>query len=180
MLSTGVPLLLSGDEVGKTQFGNNNPYCQDNEISWFDWSLTKTNEELFRFFRLMIEFRNANSLLRRDDFFDGAINKRGLKDIDWHGCKLHSPGWMDPASKILSFTMGAFEEKEPDIHVMMNMDQEPLMFDIPVIEERQWYRFVDTWLPVSEDILERGQEKLYGEHQYLVNPYSIVILISKA
>jgi glycogen operon protein len=180
MLSTGVPMLLSGDEVGKMQFGNNNPYCQDNEISWFDWSLTKTNEELFRFFRLMIEFRNANSLLRRDDFFDGAINKRGLKDIDWHGCKLHSPGWMDPASKILSFTMGAFEEKEPDIHVMMNMDQEPLMFDIPVIEERQWYRFVDTWLPVSEDILERGQEKLYGEHQYLVNPYSIVILISKA
>jgi glycogen operon protein len=180
MLSTGVPMLLSGDEVGKTQFGNNNPYCQDNEISWFDWSLTKTNEELFRFFRLMIEFRNANSLLRRDDFFDGTINKRGLKDIDWHGCKLHSPGWMDPTSKVLSFTMGAFEEKEPDIHVMMNMDHEPLMFDIPAIEERRWYRFVDTWLPMSEDILERGQEKLYVEHQYLVDPYSIVILVSKA
>ena len=76
--------------------------------------------------------------------------------------------------------MGAFEEREPDIHVMMNMDHEPLTFDIPAIDGRHWYRFVDTWLPMSEDILERGHEKLYEEQQYLVNPYSIVILISKA
>ncbi|MBM2815570.1 MAG: glycogen debranching enzyme GlgX [Ignavibacteria bacterium] len=180
LTSIGVPMILSGDEVGKSQNGNNNAYCQNNEISWFDWELIEKNKELFRFFKIMIQFRNKNSLLRRDNFFSGAFNGRGLKDIDWHGCNLYSPGWDNFESTVLAFTMGAFEENEPDIHVMMNMDYMPLSFEIPELKGgRKWYRFADTFLGSPNDISEIGNELLLENNEYIVNQYSIVILISK-
>ncbi|MDQ1265435.1 MAG: isoamylase [Bacteroidota bacterium] len=180
MLSVGVPMILSGDEAGKTQFGNNNAYCMDNELSWFDWNLVKKDNDILRFFKSMIQFRKRNSSLRRENFFNGSINKRGFKDIEWHGCRLYSPGWDDASSKALAFTMGAFAKGEPDIHVMMNMDYQTLSFEIPAINGgRKWYRFADTNLSYPDDITESGKEVSIDDSKYLVNPYSIVILISK-
>jgi len=84
-LSQGVPMLLSGDEIGRTQNGNNNGYCQDNDLNWFDWDLAKENKDLFRFFKNLIAFRKKNSSLRKGRFFDGKTNDQGLPEIEWHG-----------------------------------------------------------------------------------------------
>lgn len=178
--SIGVPMILSGDEAGKSQFGNNNVYCQDNEISWFDWELPKKNNELFNFFKGMIKFRKSNSFLNRTSFFNGDVNSRGLKDIEWHGCKLYEPGWNDPESNVLAYTMGAFDAKEPDIHVMINSNFTPLSFDIPALPAgRKWYRLVDTSLPGGDDIVNPNFAIEISDNFYFVNEYSVVILISK-
>ena len=78
MLSRGVPMILSGDEVRRTQRGNNNAYNQDNATSWFDWTLVEKNAEVLRFFRRMIAFRKANDVLTRPHFYRGETNERGL------------------------------------------------------------------------------------------------------
>lgn len=176
--SQGVPMILSGDEVGKSQAGNNNVYCQDNETAWFDWTLVDKNSDLLRFFKSMIKFRRDNDSLRRGDFYRGNTNKRGLKDIDWHGCKLYSPGWNDTSSKVLAFTIASFSDDHPDIHVMMNMEYQALEFEMPTLNDGNWYRFVDTDLDSPDDIIENSDIKI-TTNTYDVPPYSVVILISK-
>ncbi len=178
MLSVGIPMICMGDEVRRTQKGNNNAYCQDNEISWFDWDLVEKNNHMLRFWRLMIDFRKRHPTLLRDYYFTGTENKRGLKDIDWHGCKLHSPGWDDPSARALAFTMGEFGAGE-DIHVMLNMYSESLEFEIPRIKGRKWYRVVDTFLPAPQDITEVGEEIGINGNTYFVSGRSVVVLVSK-
>ena len=178
-LSRGVPMFQMGNETGRTQGGNNNAYCQDNPVSWFDWTLPEKNACLFRFFKLLIEFRKNNSLLKKGDFFTGALNERGLKDIEWHGLRLHSPGWDDPAAKVLAFTMGSFTDGEPDIHVMLNMDESDFEFDNPENRERTWHRFVDTSLPSPQDIMPLKKEPAISGPTYLVKSHSSVILVSR-
>ncbi|OEH93832.1 glycogen debranching protein GlgX [Bacillus solimangrovi] len=181
MLSQGIPMILAGDEVGRTQRGNNNAYCQDNDISWFNWNMVEQNLDLFHFFKNMIAFRKDHEILRRGRFFDGFVNSRGLKDIDWHGCELHAPGWQDKNSRVLSFTMGALKDADTDIHVMMNMENEQsLSFKLPQLNrERTWHRFVDTSLESPDDIVLKGEEIVIEGVEYEVNPHSVVILISK-
>src|ERR1019366_9660663 len=89
MLSQGIPMFVSGDEVRRTQWGNNNAYCQDNEMSWFDWGLVEKHGDMLRFFTKMIAFRKQHAILRRGKFFSGEVNQRGLADISWHGCRLN-------------------------------------------------------------------------------------------
>jgi glycogen operon protein len=180
LLSQGVPMIVAGDEVRRTQQGNNNAYCQDNEISWFDWNLVHQNADIFRFFKLMINFRNSycHSALRRRNFFSGAVNERGLADISWHGTNLYSPGWDDPNARCLAFTLGGFHG-EPDIHVMLNMHWEQLDFEIPAVESREWYEVVNTAKAFPFDIVEPGQEILVSGNKYSVSDRSIVVLVSK-
>jgi glycogen operon protein len=188
MLSQGVPMFVSGDEVRRTQKGNNNAYCQDNEISWFDWRLTEKNHDMFRFFKQMITFRKSHSILKRDRFFTGQANQRGLPDISWHGCRLNSPGWYDPGSRVLAFTMGGFSEEENslddvDLHIMLNMEWEDLDFDIPPLAERRWYRVVDTGQPspldIADNMAELGEEAIVSGNVCRVTNRSIVVLISR-
>jgi isoamylase len=187
LLSQGVPMILSGDEIRRTQQGNNNAYCQDNEISWFDWSLVDKNHDLYRFFKHMIAFRKTLPTLRRDHFFNGQTNERGLADISWHGCRLYSPGWGDASSKVLAFTLGGFPQKDgsssTDIHVMLNMDWHDLDFDVPPLDNRRWYRVVDTALDTPHDIvdlpLEPGEENRLTASTYHVKNRSVVVLISR-
>ena len=108
LLAQGVPMVLAGDEVRRTQKGNNNAYCQDNEISWFDWRLLEKHGELFRFWKLMIDFRKRHPAIHRSRFFDGKVNDRGLPDVSWHGCQLLHPGWDDPNARALAFTLAGF------------------------------------------------------------------------
>jgi glycogen operon protein len=178
LLSQGIPMILAGDEVRRTQKGNNNPYCQNNEISWFDWDLVEKNSDILRFFKLMIAFRKRYGNLCRRGFFNGEVNERGLVDISWHGCKLFSPGWHDPNSKVLAYTLGGFEG-ETDIHVMLNMHWEALDFEIPQIEGRNWYKVVDTALVSPMDIVEPCQEVVVSGNNYLVKDRSVVVLISE-
>ncbi len=179
LLAQGVPMLVMGDEVGRTQRGNNNAYCQDNEISWFDWSLVEENGDLLRFWQLMIRRRKQLAELLRPRYFTGERNERGLPDISWHGTQLEAPGWNDPDARVLAFTLAGFGA-DPDIHVMINMYWEELTFDLPTIADHQWRRSVDTALPSPHDIADFGQEVAVGGDSYRVAGRSVVVVQSAA
>jgi isoamylase len=178
MLSRGVPMFVAGDEARNTQYGNNNAYCQDNDVSWFDWSRPEKHSDLLRFWQRMIAFRKKHAAVRKNAFYTGEVNKRGLKDITWHGTKLYSPGWGDTQARALGFTL-AGSDLEPDIHVMMNMYWDALDMDVPVIPGRQWARAIDTSMPSPSDIAEPGKEVAYPGESYRVNARSIVVLVNK-
>ena len=178
LLSQGVPMILGGDEFGRTQQGNNNGYCQDNEINWFDWNLIDKNAEIFRFFKSMIAFRKRYGSLCRRGFFNGEINERGLADISWHGCQLNQPGWNDPNSRAIAYTLGGFNEAV-DVHVMLNMYWSGLEFEIPQLKSRNWFKVIDTAQESPLDILDPCQEVLIEEDRYLVGDRSIVVLVSQ-
>ena len=177
LLSQGVPMLLAGDEVRRTQQGNNNAYCQDNEISWFEWTLLSRHAGLFRFFQHLIAFRKRYATLRRRRFFTGQLSEYGLRDIDWHGCHLFTPDWQDPASRTLAFTIWGFW-LDDDLHVMLNMEQTAREFELPQLEERSWFKAIDTALPSPLDFAEPGQAKLVISTHSLVESHSVVVLIS--
>jgi glycogen operon protein len=178
LLSQGVPTIVMGDEVRRTQKGNNNAYCQDNEISWFDWNLVEKNSEMLRFWQQMIKFRRQHSVIHRSRFFTGAINDRGLPDISWHGCELNTPNWNDPNARSLAFTLAGFDG-ESDLHVMCNMYWDALEFALPTVPGRRWYRSVDTAQLSPLDIAEAGMEEEITSSHYLVSGRSVVVLISQ-
>jgi glycogen operon protein len=178
MLSRGVPMFVAGDESRNTQYGNNNAYCQDNEVGWFDWIKPEKHADLYRFWKLMIAFRKKHPALRKNSFFTGEVNQRGLKDVSWHGTVLNAPGWDDSQARALGFTLAGFEN-EPDIHVMMNMYWEPLDMAVPVIPARLWTRAVDTSLPSPSDIADPGTEIMCSDQSYRVNGRSVVVLVNK-
>jgi len=178
LLSRGVPMILGGDETRRTQRGNNNAYCQDNEISWFDWALACRNAGLLRFFERMIAFRKAHSALRRGQFCGIAVNDRGLPEIFWHGTRLNAPGWDDPDARALAFTIAGFGG-EPDLHVMMNMYWELLAFEVPVISGRDWFTAVDTAQASPRDIADSGDEQAFFGDWCTVQERSIIVLVGR-
>jgi isoamylase len=178
LLSQGVPMLLAGDEIRRTQQGNNNAYCQNNALGWFDWQLVDKDAALLRFCQRMIAFRKAHPNLRRARFLRGDGDANGPKEIDWHGCKLFSPGWFDPDSRVLAFTLWGNGE-DNDIHVMLNMDMQDLGFEIPHLQEKRWHQVINTALASPQDVAEADQEVAYDADSYLVEKHSVVVLISK-
>jgi glycogen operon protein len=171
-------MLLGGDEFRRTQMGNNNAYCQDNELSWYDWALADKNADMVRFFASMVAFRKRFPTLRRDDFYSGKVNGHGVPEIAWHGCRLGEAGWNDPMCRVLSFTLGALDD-EPDLHVMLNMYDLGLDFELPVFAGRGWARAIDTAKPSPTDILEPGQEAPVEDPTYHVFGRSAVVLVSE-
>ncbi|HEY3196150.1 MAG TPA: glycogen debranching protein GlgX [Candidatus Dormibacteraeota bacterium] len=179
LLSQGVPMITYGDEVRRTQHGNNNAYCQDSELSWFDWSLVDKNKELLRFFQRMIALRRESGQLHRVRFERGEVNDRGLHDIEWHGCKLRSPGFGDPASGVLALTIGNMVGPGPDLHVVLNMEDQELDFEVPPMTGRSWYRLVDTSLASPADFCDPGVEVAVAGNSIKAAARSVVVLISK-
>jgi isoamylase len=178
LLSQGVPMFVAGDEFRRTQHGNNNAYCQDTPLSWVDWTLTEKNGHLLRFFQQMIGFRKRHPIVHRSRFFSGETNARGLADVSWHGCQLNAPGWNDPGSQVLAYTMGGFGD-DPDLHVMLNMGGSVLPFELPVVPGRRWHRVLDTSLASPDDIVEEGREIAVDGSTYIVNDHSVVVLIAR-
>ncbi len=177
ILSQGVPMILEGDDVRRTQGGNNNAYCHDNEMTWFDWHKARGESELHRFFATLIRHRRAHAELHRQRYFTGVPNSRGLPDIAWHGCRLYSPGFNDPNSAVLAFTLGG-HDGGTDLHAMLNMEDQPLEFDIPKLVGRRWFRCVDTALPSPRDVAAPGEEVVVFGANYHVEAGSVVVLIS--
>lgn len=178
LLSQGVPMLLAGDEFRRTQRGNNNPYIQDNAVSWVDWTLATQHADLIAFTRGLIDFRARHPTLRRDVFFAGLPGARGMPDIAFHGCALNQPGFGDPNSGVLALTIadpGAGE----DIHAIFNMEETALPFQLPVIAGRRWFRAIDTVLPAPLTVAARGTEVLMTTPAYLASPKSVIVLVSK-
>ncbi len=171
-LAQGVPMIVAGDEIRRTQRGNNNAYCQDSEISWFDWDLVGKNADTLEFFRSIIEFRKQNSNLRRGTFFDGSCNSRGVPDVRWHGTRIDQPDW-SAASRTLAVTFGGVGQ-EADLHVMCNMHWEAHAFELP--NGRQWSRAIDTSFPGRDAVLLRGSETPINESEYLVGARSVVVV----
>lgn len=179
LLSVGAPMISMGDEVKRTQLGNNNAYCQDNEISWFDWQLLKKNQGLFRFVKLLISQRIVRDMAQ-DKF---AMSLRELLDkrlITWHGIKLNEPDWSEHSHSIAftAKTLGGVKA----IHFIMNAYGKPLTFELPRLSanpENYWKLWVDTNLPSPEDIRPWNEAVEINEFVYTAEAHSVVILITK-
>lgn len=180
LLSKGVPMILAGDETRRTQRGNNNAYCQDNDINYFDWNLLDKNSSLFLFWKTLIQFRKRHTMLHRRSYIEEEIiNDRGFSNnFQWHGIKLNQPGFEDSEARVLSFTIGGID-KEEDIHVMINMYWENLNFEIPLLEQRNWHVSIDTSQNSPHDISEICSDIKLSSNEYIVLGRSIVVLISK-
>jgi glycogen operon protein len=176
MLSLGVPMIVMGDEARRTQRGNNNAYCQDNEISWFDWNLLERHADLHRFVRLLIARRLLRDL---DAERQRASLTEFLRDAKkaWHGVKLFEPDW-NPWSHSLAFSADVTHE-HLQFHLILNAYWEPLTFELPPAGSEQtgpWRRWIDTSLDSPQDIVDwRGAPPVEGR-TYQAGPRSVVVL----
>jgi glycogen operon protein len=185
MVSQGVPMILGGDELLRTQHGNNNAWCQDNEIGWVDWSLASRHADYLRFVRQVIALRRRHPALRRRTFFRGA--GRGLPpDIAWHGVEPAQPDFSYD-SHSLAFTLDGRQCDRPgvidrDFYVVINAYWEPLAFRVPPSpSRRRWRRTVDTALPSPDDALGLDEGPLIEVLlPYRVDARSMIILVSEA
>ena len=172
-------MFVAGDEIRRSQKGNNNAYCQDNEISWFDWTLVNKHSQLLHFCQSMIRFRKMHAAVRRGHFFNGRVNERGLKDVSWHGTKLNCPGWNDTGARALAMTLAGFDQ-DSDLHVMFNMFWGSLEFELPAVPGRHWCLAVDTARPSPHDIADPGSEPEIPGNTLLVEARSVVVLVNRA
>ena len=181
MLSRGVPMLWAGDEVLRTQCGNNNAYCQDNELSWFDWSCLEAGREMLDFTRGMIVLRRRHASLTVNRFYRGKlIPARGIADIAWHGTRLQQPPWGDASARVLAFTIAGIEADEADVHAVLNMTEEVLEAEVPELPGRVWHVAVDTARSPPHDIVEPAQQVRIDTRSYRVTPRSVVVLEARA
>jgi glycogen operon protein len=177
LMALGTPLLLMGDEVRRTQGGNNNAYCQDNEISWFDWTLLDRHAEIHRFARSLIHLRQSQTRvatgmsLTLAEFLDRAA-------VTWHGVKLGKPDWSD-YSHTLSFTLSGVGGRRW-YHFILNAYSEPLEFELPVPAGSSvgWVRLVDTYLDAPDDIVSYEDARPVGGGTYSMGPRSVAMLVA--
>jgi len=180
-LSRGVPMLLAGDEVLRSQRGNNNAWCQNNELSWFDWSLIESRRDMLRFTRELIALRRRHASLTANRFFDGrSIPGRGIPDIVWHGARLDEPPWRGQTARFLRFTIGGLSEDEEDLHVILNMSDQTVDVALPSIPGRRWHLALDTSRPPPGDIRARDGQTPYTMIRYPVPPRSAIVLEARA
>ena len=187
MVSLGTPMILGGDEIGRTQNGNNNAYCQDNEISWYDWSLLEKNKDLYRFVKGMISFRLSHPGFMRPEFFTGRGGAyKAIPDISWYNERGKSPDWNNIgrylALRLLGTKADTMADRDDcDFYIMFNSDMEVKSFNVAdPPPKKEWYRVVDTGLSAPSDIFPPGSEKkLQSQKVYSVKARSTVILISK-
>jgi glycogen operon protein len=168
LVSQGIPFLSQGDEIGRTQHGNNNAYCQDNEISWVDWALAQKNAGLLRFTRMMVALRKRFFAISRDEF---------IRRVTWHGPRLGDPDWTGK-ERTLAFHFHGWRGL-PDLYLMFNAHWESQRFALPH-QHHPWCRLVDTALASPDDIaLEENTVRLQPGDHYCLTPRSTVILIAR-
>jgi glycogen operon protein len=176
LLSQGVPMLLAGDELLNSQQGNNNCYCQDNELSWIDWDMSRQNADILRFVQLMIALRKRHASIMRRRFLTGkSVEGRDIAEIQWHGAQLNQPLWDEPGTRILAYTLAGISSIEADLHVAMNMSDCQVVIELPVIADRVWCLGVDTSLESPQDIVGRQEQMPLGRNTYPLNSRSVVI-----
>ncbi len=183
LLSQGVPMILAGDEFLRSQGGNNNAWCQDNEVSWVDWDLCTRNADFLRFARAMIALRKAHPALRRRDFFRGrGPEGKLLPDVVWHGVVPRVPDFSRASRSLVYVLDGSLTGREPDFdfYVACNASAEPLPFRLPPAPSgRSWRRVVDTALASPLDIVEADQRPSVDcDTMYVVAPFAMIVLIA--
>jgi glycogen operon protein len=174
MLSLGLPMILMGDEVRRTQGGNNNAYCHDHEAIWFDWSLVEKHADVHRFVKLLL----ARRLLRDTTHEQQRTSLTELiaqANKEWHGVRLHQPDWGD-GSHSIAFGVELRQEKVV-VHLILNGYWEPLDFELPAAADGgSWRRWIDTSLPSPDDIVEWQSAPPVTGAEYRVGPRSVVML----
>ena len=162
MMSQGVPMLVAGDEFRRTQQGNNNAYCQDNEISWIDWELVNKNEEFVHFCQKLIAFRKSQPTVRRHQFLTGSpISAEGIPDVSWFSHLGTAIDWQSHEMAMICLLAAPPTTEDPlktgrDVLILMNSGQKDLDFLIPAISKHKiWRLFVDTGAPAPDDIFEK-------------------------
>jgi glycogen operon protein len=178
LLSIGLPMFLMGDEVRRTQYGNNNAYCQDNETNWFDWGLLTKHADVHRFVKLLIARRMLRDTgperqrLTLTQLISGA-NK------SWHGVKLNQPDWSDHSHSV-AFS-AELRSESILFYMIFNAYWAPLRFQLPSIDQSEmnpWKRWIDTYLETPQDIVEWQRVASIPGNTYEAGPRSVVVLLT--
>jgi glycogen operon protein len=176
MMSIGVPMILMGDEVRRTQNGNNNAYCFDNEENWFDWTLLTKHADLHRFVKLLIARRRLRTM---EQEYRGLSLNQLIRQATkaWHGTKPGQPDWGHHSHSI-AFS-AALKKESMFIYMILNAYRETLVFELPPTgkaKKNPWHRWIDTSLDSSDDIVEWQKAVSISESTYQAAPYSVIVL----
>ncbi|ACK64734.1 glycogen debranching enzyme GlgX [Rippkaea orientalis PCC 8801] len=176
-ISQGTPMILMGDEVARTRKGNNNVYCQDNELSWFDWDDVERQFDLWCFLRKIIHFTQGLQLFRQEErLVVGSSHNH--PHITWHGAILGKPDW-STESRQLAFSLSHPEANEY-LHVILNAHWEGLDFELPPLNhDKCWHRIIDTALPLSKSFCELDAADPISDNKYYVHGRASVVLMVK-
>ena len=185
--SQGTPMLLAGDEFGNSQSGNNNPYCQDNEITWLNWNQQKSNAEFYQFVKATIAFRKAHPVFHQVKPLLGMDSLGcGQPDISCHGMKAWQPDFSDSCHQLSIMYCGEYGHRkdgtrDEDFLLIYNMHWEPHLFALPKLSKgRRWHLVVDTGRKESGNFQENGNEPMLEEQMtYEAESRSIVVLMGK-
>jgi len=173
-LSQGVPMLQAGDEFGRTQRGNNNAYCQDNEISWVDWRLRSTNHDLLEFARLLAQLRRLHVEFRRETFLKGAASHAAVKDVKWlnvHGSEMTQNEWQDSNLRTLGMWFGEHAGSAEHLLLLVNSASSEHSFGLPAAPaDGPWICLFDT---ASQG---PGATSLGAARSYALKPHSVALL----
>jgi len=172
LLSLGIPMILMGDEMRRTQGGNNNAYCQDNETGWLDWSLLEKHADLHRFVKLLAARRQRRDLGRERQCLSELIREA---DIVWHGTRCGHPDWSDD-SHSLAFTV-ELRRHRMRFHYLMNAWHEALDFELPCAPGGLWKRWIDTALPSPEDVVVWEEAPVFEGSSYRVEAHAVAALV---
>jgi isoamylase len=174
MLARGTPMLLAGDELGHTQQGNNNTYCQDNELSWYDWRALNENGDLYRFVHGLIALRQRHATLTAEcTLGDRGYEQAWCDGLTFHGAQLGRPDWGHQSHSLAMHLQGT--EGDVGFYIMANAYWEALSFELP--PEKRWKRLIDTSLEKPEDLVEEEIAPLVAESVYKAGPRSVVVLL---
>jgi len=172
LLAQGRPMFVMGDEVRRTQQGNNNAYCQDNEISWFDWDLVERHRHLFDFVARLLRFRRSSPFFRDERFWQHP----GGADITWHGVTPHRPDWSD-SSHSLAFELIHADDPSTHLYVAFNAYWEALEFELPRLPVTHcWALAADTAAPPPDDVPTTPRPLPDGTTSVIVGPRSVSVL----
>jgi len=189
LLSQGTPMMLAGDEFGRTQQGNNNAYCQDNEISWTDWDHHERGELLTRFVQRLTHLRNRYAVLRRNRFLTGEWNEeQGIKDATWlapRGAEMSLEQWQESSAKCVGLLLDGRAQSsgipkrgsEATLLLVVNAHHDVVVFELPDVRGgRDWLRLVDTNLPEEDEDLEDAL-RFEFKHSYEVTGHSLLLFL---
>ncbi|MFV0242503.1 MAG: alpha amylase C-terminal domain-containing protein, partial [Lacrimispora sphenoides] len=186
LLSQGTPLIMAGDEFGNSQSGNNNAYCQDNEVSWLNWNLVKTNQDILEFVKAVIAFRKAHPVFhmpKEPRIMDYLAC--GFPDVSYHGVKAWCPEFDNYRRQLGIFYFGEYGRKpdgtaDNNFYVAYNMHWEPHEFDLPNLPKKeQWHVVFHTDKGEENGMYSEGKEPAAEGKRFLIPPRSIVVFIGK-
>jgi glycogen operon protein len=178
-------MLLAGDEFRRTQGGNNNAYCQDNETSWIDWSLKEMNSELFRFTQMVIAFRKSHIVLRQKKFLKGNVAPYfSSPDVSWHGIDPEKPDWSESSKLVICMISGEYGRIESgrddtDIYMAFNASLFSRTITLPESPSgHPWRRVIDTSLPSPQEIIDENSSTVLPGNSYRVIRQSVAVFIA--